>query len=161
MNKKMMLIMLTLILGVVITACSGDKTSSVESKLSAKEMIEQMVTEIEQPSLLELESDQVKDLYNVDLDKLADYSIRIPMMNVKSNEIAILKAKDAKDIPDVEATLKQRAENVQKQFETYLPDQYENAQNYKLVTKGNYVLMVISEDADELVKVFEGLFEEK
>lgn len=153
--------MLTLILGVVITACSGDKTSSVESKLSAKEMIEQMVTEIEQPSLLELESDQVKDLYNVDLDKLADYSIRIPMMNVKSNEIAILKAKDAKDIPDVEATLKQRAENVQKQFETYLPDQYENAQNYKLVTKGNYVLMVISEDADELVKVFEGLFEEK
>jgi len=83
------------------------------------------------------------------------------MMNVKSNEIAIFKVKDAKDIPDIEAAVKQRAENVQKLFEQYLPDQYENAKNYKLITKGNYVLLVISDSADELIKVYDSFFETK
>ena len=83
------------------------------------------------------------------------------MMNVKTNEIAILKVKDEKDIPKAESAVKQRAENVKKQFETYLPDQYENAKNYKLMTKGKYVLFVISEDADKLVNVYNSFFEEK
>jgi len=145
----------------VMTACSGGKSAIIESKLSAKEMADQIVKEFEQPAQIELQSDQVKEIYNIDAEKLEDYSIRIPMMNVKTNEIAILKVKDAKDVADVELAVKQRAENVKKQFETYLPDQYENAKNYKLVTKGNYILLVISEAADEIVKVYDSFFAQK
>ena len=159
MKKRMLVLLVTAIVGMVMTACSGDKP--VESKLSAKEMTDQMVKEVEQPAQIELPAEQVKDFYNIDSEKLEDYSIRIPMMNVKTNEIAILKVKDAKDVPEVELAVKQRAENVKKQFETYLPDQYENAKNYKLVTKGNYVLLVISDKAEELVKVYDSFFEQK
>ena len=38
---------------------------------------------------------------------------------------------------------------------------YENAKNYKLITKGNYVLFVISEQADELVTVYDSFFNEQ
>lgn len=162
MKKRMIFLMLTIVLGlVVIAGCSKDKPSTIESKLSVKEMADQMVKEVEQPALIELQSDQVKDFYNLDTEKLEEYSIRIPMMNVKTNEIAILKVKDAKDVPAVESAVKGRAENVKKQFEHYLPDQYENAKNYKLVTKGNYVLLVISDKADELVKVYDTFFDQK
>ena len=153
--------MLTIVLGLLIAGCSKDQSSTIEPELLANEMADKMLEKVEQPSLMELEPDQIKDLYNLDPEKLEEYSIRIPMMNVKTNEIAILKVKDAKDVPDVESAIKQRAENVQKQFETYLPDQYENAKNYKLVTKGNYILLVISEDADELLKVYDSFFEQK
>lgn len=148
-------------LGLLLAGCSKDQPAEADPKLTAKEMADSMLEEVEQPELIELEPEQVKNLYNLDSEMLEDYSIRIPMMNVKTNEMAILKVKDEKDIPKAESAVKQRAENVKKQFETYLPDQYENAKNYKLMTKGKYVLFVISEDADKLVNVYNSFFEEK
>ena len=159
--KKMMVLMLTAMVALVISACSNDKSETIEVKESAKEMADKMVTEVEQPAQIELSEEQLKDFYNIDASKLEDFTVRMPMMNVKTNEIAIFKVKDAKDVAEIEAAAKERAENVAKQFEQYLPDQYENAKNYKIVTKGNYVLMVISESADELIKVYESFFEEK
>lgn len=153
--------MLITILSVIFTACSGNKAPTVESKLSAKEMADQMFAEVEQPQLMELTAEDVQTIYNIDVAKLEDYQIRIPLMIVHANELAIVKVKDAKDIAEIEAAFKARAEAAQKSFEQYLPDQYENAKNYKLVTKGNYVIMVISDKADELMKVYEGFFEQK
>lgn len=161
MKKLQMFLMLAIIGGLLLAACSNDEPKLVEPTLTANEMIDEMLAKVEQPMFMEVTADQVKEIYNIDPEKIEDYAIRIPMMNVKANEIAILKVKDAADVSMVEEAVKQRAENVQKQFETYLPDQFENAKNYKLVTKGNYVLFVISDQADELIKVYDGFFNEK
>ncbi|MEG0450297.1 MAG: DUF4358 domain-containing protein [Lysinibacillus sp.] len=170
MMKKMMLIMLTMVLAMVVSACSGEKPSKevnkaemnkIEASKTAKEMVDQMVTEVEQPAFMELSADEMKDLYNIDSEKLEEFSVRTPMMMVKTNEIAIFKVKDAKDVAEVEAAAKVRAENVMKTFEQYLPDQYENAKNHKIITKGNYVLLVISDKADELIKIYDSFFAKK
>ena len=161
MKKLWMFLMLTIIGGVLLAACSNDEPAVVEPTLTANEMVDEMLAKIEQPMMMELTGEQVQEVYNIDPEKLADYAIRIPMMNVKSNEIAILKVKDVADVPAVEEAVKQRAQTVQQQFETYLPDQYENAKNYKLVTKGNYVLFVISDQADELVTEYDRFFNEQ
>lgn len=165
--KKMIVILLTMVLAMVVSACSGgktptdDKTTNIEPSKSAKEMTEQMVTEVEQPALIELSAEELKNLYNLDAAKLEDFSVRVPMMGVKTNEIAIFKVKDAKDVAEVEAAIKTRAESIMKTFEQYLQDQYENAKNHKIVVKGNYVLFVISDQADELIKVYDSFFEKK
>ncbi len=161
MKKLWMFLMLTIVGGVLLAACSNDEPAVVEPTLTANEMVDEMLAKIEQPMMMELTGEQVQEVYNIDPEKLADYAIRIPMMNVKSNEIAILKVKDTADVPAVEEAVKQRAATVQQQFETYLPDQYENAKNYKLVTKGNYVLFVISDQADELVTEYDRFFNEQ
>lgn len=153
---------LTIVLSVVLSACSSSNNeATVETNLTAKEMVDQMLAKVEQPALMEVEENQLADLYHLAPSLLEDYSIRMPMMNVKSNEIAVLKVKDAKDIPTVEEAVKERAADVQKSFEQYLPDQYENAKNYKLVTKGNYIFFVISDVADQLVTEFDNLFTTK
>ncbi|MGE7021921.1 DUF4358 domain-containing protein [Solibacillus cecembensis] len=166
--KKIMVIMLTMVLAIVVSACSGnkssttdDKTAHIEASHSAKEMTEKMVKEVEQPALMELTAEDLKNLYNLDAAKLEDFSVRIPMMNVKSNEIAIFKVKDPNDVAEVVAAIKVRAENAMKPFEQYLPDQYENAKNHKIITKGNYVLFVISDQADELIAVYDRFFVKK
>ena len=161
MKKLWMFLMLTIVGGVLLAACSNDEPAVVEPTLTANEMVDEMLAKIEQPMMMELTGEQVQEVYNIDPEKLADYAIRIPMMNVKSNEIAILKVKDTADVSAVEEAVKQRAATVQQQFETYLPDQYENAKNYKLVTKGNYVLFVISDQADELVTEYDRFFNEQ
>lgn len=162
MKKHIFVLALTIVLSVVLGACSSNNNeAAVETNLTAKEMVEEMLTKIEQPSLMELDAATAEQLYHLDPALLEDYSIRMPMMNVKSNEISVLKVKDAKDITTIEDAVKERASDIQKQFETYLPDQYENAKNYKLVTKGNYILFVISESADQLVTEFDNLFTQK
>ncbi len=162
MKKHTFILALTIVLSVVLSACaSSNNEAAVETNLTAKEMVDEMLAKVEQPSLMEVEEDMVSQLYHLAPSLLEDYSIRMPMMNVKSNEIAILKVKDAKDISTVETAVKERAADIQKQFEQYLPDQYENAQNYKLVKKGNYILFVISESADQLVTEFYTLFTKK
>jgi len=161
MKKLHMFLMLTIIGGLLLAACSNDEPETVEPTLTATEMVDEMLAKVEQPMMMEVTGEQVQEVYNIDPEKLEDYAIRIPMMNVKSNEIAILKVKDAADVSAVEEALKQRAQTVQQQFETYLPDQYENAKNYKLVTKGNYVLFVISDQADELVTEYDRFFNEQ
>ncbi|MNO40387.1 hypothetical protein D3C76_305300 [compost metagenome] len=162
MKKHTFILALTIVLSVVLSACSSSTNEAVvETNLSAKEMVDEMLAKVEQPSLMEVEADMVEQLYHLDPALLEDYSIRMPMMNVKSNEISILRVKDAKDISTVETAVKERASDIQKQFEQYLPDQYENAQNYKLVKEGNYILFVISESADQLVTEFDTLFTKK
>ena len=158
MKKLHMFLMLTIIGGLLLAACSNDEPAVVEPTLTANEMVDEMLAKVEQPMMMEVTGEQVQEVYNIDPEKLEDYAIRIPMMNVKTNEIAILKVKDAADVSAVEEALKQRAQTVQQQFETYLPDQYENAKNYKLVTKGNYVLFVISDQADALVAEYDRFF---
>ncbi|MCR2804591.1 DUF4358 domain-containing protein [Paenibacillus soyae] len=124
---------------------------------STEAIVEAILSKVEQPSFMPVEGDMVKDMYHFDPTLLEQYTIMTPLMNVKTNEIAVLKVKDVKDIPVVEEGVKQRAADVQKMFETYLQDQYENAKNYKLVTKGSYVLFVISESADQIIDEFEAL----
>ncbi|OXS59170.1 hypothetical protein B1A99_11070 [Cohnella sp. CIP 111063] len=162
MTKRITLLLMTVLIGLALAACSNnDKPALPEPSAPPKQMADEMLQQIEQPMLVELESEMVEQLYHLDPALLEDYTIRTPMMNVKTNEIAILKVKDAQDVAAVEAAVKQRADDVQKQFETYLQDQYENAKNYKLVVKGNYVLFVISESADDFVNAFDGFFAKK
>ncbi|WP_243644008.1 DUF4358 domain-containing protein [Paenibacillus pinisoli] len=124
---------------------------------SAKGIVDAILNKVEQPAQMPLEGDMVKDQYHLDPSILQDYAIMTPLMNVKTNEVAVLKVKDAKDVAAVEEAVKKRAADVQKQFETYLPDQYENAKNFQVVKKGNYVLFVISESADAIVSEFDAL----
>ncbi|MFD0589905.1 DUF4358 domain-containing protein [Paenibacillus sp. GCM10027627] len=188
MKKRMLHLLLVVAMGVALTACgadpknngatSGQETNAPSSEPSAKpspdgdsggeldqkagtakEMVESILAKVEQPALMALEDDMVKELYHFDPALLEEYAIMTPLMNVKTNEISILKVKDVKNIETVEKGVKQRATDVQKQFETYLPDQYENAKNFKLVTKGSYILFVIAADseADKIVAEFEKL----
>ncbi|GGH15164.1 DUF4358 domain-containing protein [Paenibacillus segetis] len=163
MSKKNLLMIMVVVLGIMLTACgsTSNKEEAVEPTQTTKEMTDTVLSKVEQPSLMELSPDMVSDLYHLDPALLEEYTIMMPMMNVKTNEIALLKVKDVKDTPAVETAVKQRATDIQKQFETYLPDQYENAKNYKLVTKGKYVIFVISEEADKIMQEFETFFVKK
>jgi predicted nucleotidyltransferase len=168
--------MLVIVLGLVLTACSGsgsngnsDKNNNTSANKenqfvttkTTKEMVDGMLAKIEQPALVEMTGDMVKQMYYFDPALLEEYTIMSPMMNVKTNEVAVFKVKDTKDIAAVEEGVKKRAADVQKTFETYLQDQYENAKNYKLVAKGNYVFFVISDQPDKFVTEFDSYFEQK
>ncbi|WP_336774977.1 DUF4358 domain-containing protein [Paenibacillus sp. MMO-58] len=163
MKKPMFLLLFTFLVSLTLSACSdgGSSNKIPETSLTPQEMVGKLVQQYEQPPQAELDADEVKNLYHLDPALLEAYSIKTPLMNVKTNEVAVLKVKDAKDLETVKKAVEQRAADVQKQFESYLPDQYENAKNYKTAEQGSYVLFVIDEHADEMVTAFNAFFEKK
>jgi len=124
------------------------------SASSTDKILNAMLEKIEQPSLMDLAPEELKNYYDIDPDFVEEFTIKTPAFNLMANEIAVIKVKDVKDIEAVKKGMEKRASDVQKMFEQYLPEPYKHAQNYKIVDKGNYVLFLISESADDLVKAF-------
>ena len=72
------------------------------------------------------------------------------MVNVSSDVVLAVKAK-AGQVDAVKAALEARRDAVAASFEMYLPDQYEKALAGRVVTKGDYALLVIGGDGQRVV----------
>lgn len=187
-KTAMSLLVVTALLGSLLTACSGngnnngatppatntpiasesptpspspsdepdntEKPDDNKTESSTDKIMKAMLDKIEQPGLMDLTKDDIDTYYVIDTDLIDEFSIKTPAFNLSSNEIAIIKVKDNKDIAEIKKSMEQRAADVQKMFEQYLPEPYKLAQNYKIATEGDYVLFLISEKADELEKAF-------
>src|SRR5690606_1078059 len=77
------------------------------------------------------------------------------MMNINSDEIILLQAKDDSKVEELEAALKKELEAQTSTWEQYLPDQYEKVKNNIIKTKGNYLIYITYEDPEALEAVFD------
>lgn len=108
--------------------------------------------------MVELDEQGVKDKYDIDIERLDDYIIKIPIMNIRTDEIAIVKVKNIRDVEYVKNKFRERVKMVQGTFEDYLQDQYELAKNPLIISKGRYVLMSISDRNDDIETIFKSYF---
>ncbi|WP_053377030.1 DUF4358 domain-containing protein [Paenibacillus sp. FJAT-27812] len=109
--------------------------------------------------LTAVQDDQVKDVYGIDMEaQLVDGIFYQPKMMIQAGEFSVVHLKTEKDYADIEAAFEKRAEAVQKAFETYLPDQYEQSLNYQILRSGNFVLFSISPDQKKTAEIFNGFF---
>ncbi|TYP69407.1 DUF4358 domain-containing protein [Paenibacillus methanolicus] len=163
MKKSYFALVLVVLATLLLTACSNNdgEEAAADPGMTTVEMADKLAKQGEQPPLVDLTENEIQNLYHLDPALLEEFTIRVPLMNVKTNEIAVVKVKDEKDVQTVMDAIKQRAADVQKSFETYLPDQYENAKNYKLVAKGQYVGFFIADDSQQPQDTFESFFAKK
>jgi hypothetical protein len=81
-------------------------------------------------------------------------------MNVSAEEFFMAEVKEDK-MKDVEAGIAKRIESLKQTWEQYLPDQYELVKNAKTVKVGNYILFVVSENADKAEELFTQAFQKQ
>jgi len=109
--------------------------------------------EVELPSFMDMDSEVRTALYGIDSGDLEDYIGKVPLMNVQATEIFIARVKEGR-MDAVRAGVEQRQADLQAQWSSYLPEQLELVENYKLVTNGDYLLFAVSYEADQLVQIF-------
>ena len=73
------------------------------------------------------------------------------MVNVSSDVVLAVKAK-AGQVDAVKAALEARRDAVAASFEMYLADQFDKANAGRIITKGDYALLVIGGDTQEVVE---------
>ena len=139
---------------VLLTGCAkADKPAApVDVELtSVMETIENDFGE-DLPMMMPVDETILQDFYGLTTDQVSDYAISLAAMNVHSTEIIMVEAQEGK-LEEVKAALDTRMQNVEDIWSTYLADQYELVENRKTLETGNYIVIVIAEKADEIMKV--------
>lgn len=102
-------------------------------------------------SLMEVSDDLLTSQYGIEKGMVEEYLIKMPMMITSSNTYMIIKpTKGNKEA--VKEKINTYMTNLEEQWKTYLPDQYELVQNRLEKEYGDYLIYIISKDNE---KVFE------
>lgn len=157
-NKIIILLAVVSAFAMILTGC-GKKEDAEDVKdkdIDVKEIWDKIESEIGTetfPAFVEGSSDDIKMYYDINPDDLNSYVLKSPMMVVKSTEIFIAHIKDGK-MNEVKSGIEKRVKALEEIWENYLQDQYELVKNHKIETSGNYVIFVVSEEAEKIVNIF-------
>lgn len=100
----------------------------------------------------ELNLELLDTLMNINTENVEQFIGKFPMMNVHASMYMIIKAKEG-TVETVKTEVETYATSYEQQWERYLPEQYELVKNRKLGVYGDYVYLIISENAEELEKL--------
>lgn len=119
--------------------------NSVSASITSTGGFDQMAT-------LDITKEIANTTFNIPTEYIEEIYGKMPMINVQASLYAIIKTTDDK-VDEVRQKLEEYGDNYQKQWETYLPEQLDLVKNRIISTKGNYVYIIIAENATELEKL--------
>ena len=114
----------------------------------------------EDPDMGEFMADMLNNYYPglTDLD-LEQMEIYMSMISFSSGELALVQAKNSDDAAKVEGIFQARVESKSTEGAGNYPEEVEMWQrSSKVVSQGNYVMLVCAEDCDAIVSEFNALF---
>jgi hypothetical protein len=129
-----------------------------EVKVAVSDIMKKITQEVELPAMMDLKKEEMKDYYYINPDDVEEYIIKTPMMNVMATEIAIIKVKDVKNVESVKEGINKRVKDLEGIWEQYLPRQYELVKNHVLKSNGQYIILIIHEDAKKIEETFDSFF---
>lgn len=101
-------------------------------------------------SLVEVTDELVTAQFGLEKDMLEDYLIKMPMMITNSNTYMIIKPTEGnKEV--VKEKINAYMTNLEEQWKTYLPDQYELVKNRLETEYGDYLIYIVSSDNEAVL----------
>ena len=159
MKKILSLILCLLMAFSLLTACSSnagnESTESAAVELDMPAVVAAIETVAPVAMAQELSpavegSDMfMTDLFGLELTTVEDYYGKTTMVNVSSDVILLVKAVPGQ-VDAVKAALEARRDAIAASFEMYLADQFDKANAGRIVTKGDYALLVIGGDSERV-----------
>jgi uncharacterized protein DUF4358 len=90
-----------------------------------------------------------------DNDTIEEGIVLQQMINIKSDLIIVLKAKDKSNVEDLKVALEKVKEQQVNTWSQYLPDQYEKVQNNIIKAEGKYLVYITNDNPENIEEVFE------
>lgn len=152
MKKLIAMLSLTLLFGVLLTACSPDAETTADKSLT--EIYSEIKAEITLPEMVEITSaDRLDRNYGITEDMVAEFAGGIDSSGVTMTEIVLIKAKDKDAADRVAEKLNNRLKSKLDQNRNYNPEQAKVIEACKVETKGLYVTLIISEEAEKITNI--------
>lgn len=103
-------------------------------------------------AMMDVESDALEATFGLNPDFVEEYIARVPMMIVNSNMYLIVKPKEGKE-SEVKEIIDTYMKNLEEQWSTYLPAQYDLVKNRKEEKIGDYFVYIVSNDNDAVYNI--------
>ncbi|PAB61090.1 DUF4358 domain-containing protein [Anaeromicrobium sediminis] len=101
---------------------------------------------------------QIIESLDLNTDDIEEGIMKFPMINLQADSVILLKAKDSSKLPELKVSLEKYVENQIKAFENYLPQNLDVVKNHILKEKGNYIILIVSHEADKIELAFDNSF---
>ncbi|WP_429841603.1 DUF4358 domain-containing protein [Brevibacillus sp. FIR094] len=152
--KRFLSVLLMLAIGMSILAgcSSGDETSGDLSAVEVGEKIQQTVSF---QNMKQGDLEKLQKLYQIEAGKVEDFILYTASSNVKADELAVIKVKDASDTENIKEKFQQRIEAQTIKLKDYRPEEYFLIEKHVLKTKGQFVLFAVSKEVDQIETVFD------
>lgn len=142
------------------SSSNGGSTSTPSTdKVDLADFYATVTSSYEMPDMT-LADSQLMDQYFPGLSAVAteQSQVYVNMMSMNMGEMALVQVKDSKDVDTVKAIFQARIDSMA-QGGAWYPQCVELwTNNAQVVSNGNYIMMVASEDCDSIVKDFNALF---
>ncbi len=168
MNKKKIMCVLMAVMCVCtasLAGCSGSDSSDADKSGSAAvaqadETIDVSATADKlkdgvefKDELAELDEGKIEKIIGISPDSYVKGKVYVSSSGGTAEEIGCFEAKDEDSAKAIADTLKDRIESQKKVFKDYVPEEMDKLEDPVLVTKGNYVLLCISNDNDKAKEI--------
>lgn len=128
----------------LIYIVSSDNNKVLDAIKSSKETIF--------AATMPVETEQMKDILDIDSSMVLEFDMKMPMMIVHSNTYIIVKPSEGNE-EIVKEKIDTYMEKLEEQWSTYLPEQYELVKNRKEEKLGDYLIYIVSTDNDKVFEV--------
>lgn len=122
------------------------------ASLTASQVFDKVITGVELPATMEMDSTMISDMYGIDTSILKSYKVVAPMMSAHITEIAVFEVKDASDIEVVKAGINNRAGAIDPRY--LYPSLQEAYERRQTVVNGNYIFFAMDDNIDTFVANF-------
>lgn len=154
--KKNLAILFAIVLPFLLTGCAEPPAKAVDLTALGSEI----ETEIALPDSMEdITAGDLQRLYGIDSAQYVQFIGKITTVGVLGDEIVVVEAVDADAVAGIQEKMENRYQAKRKEMEDYLPEEYEKINNGGVVTKGNYVALLVSSEQEKLEALIEVNFD--
>ena len=137
---------------------ASDAVQTSKPEITAKS-IDEIYQEITQSVTLQspacMDEDFISNYYGIDTKTLSEYVFSMSEDAAQAETIIIMKAEQSEDLEGLSSCLQTVVDEKKNEMENYIPEQFAIVEKSKVQTKGNYVWLVISENAKSITDIIE------
>lgn len=154
MKKKIVIIgiiLIIIIIGVCIKFVFSD--TNTEITLDMPKLAEELINaQIFEDQLNEVDKESIIKKYNLNAEKIKNVDAYVGT-GATAEEILIMELLDKEDISETKKIMETQIEERKLDFQDYLPKEVFKLENYILESKGNYIVLCISNDSDKAKEI--------
>ncbi|SDT53134.1 protein of unknown function [Paenibacillaceae bacterium GAS479] len=151
-KRSMFMLALVIVIG-LLSACSGNAGTGKVPTVAG--LTERMEKAVDLSVMKQQDADKLRKLYGIEADVIEDFVLYTATSNVKADELAIIKVKNASETASVMEQIKQRIQAQTVKFKDYRPKEYYLIEKHVLRSKGPFVLFTVSENVDRIEEAFD------
>ena len=154
MKKNIVIVVTILIIIIILISVkfifkNTNKDVSIDIQKLADELISSQIFE---DNLSQVNEESIIKKYSFNIDKIKNINSYLGT-GATAEEILIIELLDKKDIDDMKKIIETEIDERKNDFQNYLPKEVFKLENYNLETKGNYIILCISNDYDKAKEI--------